>query len=90
MPGYFKKAFNRFKHETPNKIQRSPHPHVITNYGAKTQYAKEDDVSPPLSADETKFIQAVAGMLLYYARAVDATILTALSSIATEQAKPTQ
>ena len=90
MPGYLKKAFVRFKHEQPNKIQRSPHPHVITNYGAKTQYAKEDDVSPPLSAEDTKFVQAVAGTLLYYARAVDATILTALSSIATEQAKPTE
>ena len=32
----------------------------------------------------------VAGTLLYYARAVNPTILTALSSIATEQAKPTQ
>jgi hypothetical protein len=90
MSGYLKKAFIRFKHKTPNKIQRSPQPHVITNYGAKTQYAKEDDVSPPLSADDTKFVQGVAGTLLYYARAVDATILTALSSIATEQAKPTE
>jgi hypothetical protein len=30
------------------------------------------------------------GTLLYYARAVDSTILTALRSLATEQAKPTQ
>jgi hypothetical protein len=90
MPGYLDKAFVRFKHQKPNKIQRSPHPHVITKYGAKIQYATEDDASPPLSADDTKFVQAVAGTLLYYARAVDATILTALSSIATEQAKPTE
>ena len=90
MPGYLEKEFVRFKHQKPNKIQRSPHPHVTTNYGAKTQYAKEDDVSPPLSADDMKFVQAVAGTLLYYTSAVDATILTALSSIATEQAKPTE
>jgi hypothetical protein len=32
----------------------------------------------------------VAGMLLYYARAVDSTILPALSSLATKQAKPMQ
>jgi len=32
----------------------------------------------------------VAGTLLYYGRAVDNTILTALSAVATEQAKPTQ
>jgi hypothetical protein len=56
----------------------------------KTQYAKDDDESPPLSKEETKYVQAVAGTLLYYARAVDTTILTALSLIATKQAKPTQ
>jgi hypothetical protein len=32
----------------------------------------------------------VAGTLLYYGRAVDSTILISLSSLATEQAKPTQ
>ncbi len=32
----------------------------------------------------------MAGTLLYYERAVNTTILTALSLIATEQAKPTQ
>ena len=46
--------------------------------------------SLPLSKEETKYVQAVAGTLLYYERAVDTTILTALSSIATKQAKPTQ
>jgi hypothetical protein len=47
-------------------------------------------VSPLLSKEETKYVQAVTGTLLYYARAVDTTILMALSSIATEQAKLTQ
>ncbi len=46
--------------------------------------------SPPLSPAETKYIQAVAGTLLYYGQAVDITILTSLSSLATEQNKPTQ
>jgi hypothetical protein len=45
---------------------------------------------PPLGKEETKFVQAVAGTLLYYVRAVDSTILTALSAIATKQAKPTE
>jgi hypothetical protein len=90
MPGYLEKAFTRFKHEAPEKIQNSPHPHVIPQYGAKTQYPKDNNESPRLSKEETKYVQAVAGTLLYYARAVDPTILTALSSIATEQAKPTQ
>ncbi len=90
MLGYIQKALIRFKHETPDKIQKSPHPHVTPQYGAKTQYVKEEDVSPPLSKEEIKYVQAIAGTLLYYARAVDTTILTTLSSIATEQANPTQ
>ena len=90
MPGYLAKAFTRFKHEVLDKNQNSPHPHVIPQYGAKTQYAKNDNKSPPLSKEETKYVQAVAGTLFYDARAVNTTILTALSSIATEQAKPTQ
>ena len=47
MPGYLPKALLRFKHTTPKKKQNSPHPHVITKYGAKTQYAMEEDDSPP-------------------------------------------
>ncbi len=79
----------RFKHETPHKKQNSPHPHVIPNYGVKAQFTEPEDDLPPLGADKTKFIQAVAGTLLYYARAVDSTILPSLSSLVTEQAKPT-
>jgi hypothetical protein len=67
----------------------SPHPHVIPNYGAKAQFTEPEDDLPHLGADKTKFIQAVVGMLLYYGRAVDSTIIPSLSSLATEQAKPT-
>jgi hypothetical protein len=45
---------------------------------------------PPLNTDETKYIQAVTGTLLYYGWAVDNTILPALSAIATKQAQPTE
>ncbi len=54
MPGYLQKAFTRFNHKMPVKIQNSPHPHVIPQYGAKMQYAKEDNESTPLSKQETK------------------------------------
>jgi hypothetical protein len=85
MPGYFPKAMTRFKHETPNKIQNSPHRHAEIQYGAKNQFVAEEEVSPLLNKEETKYIQAVAGTLLYYARAVDPTILPALSAIGTEK-----
>ena len=72
------------------KIQNSPHPHVTPQYGVKTQYAAEEIDSPPLLKEETTYVQAVAGTLLYHVRAVDLTILTALSAIATKQAMPIQ
>ncbi len=78
----------RFKHVSPNKAQNSPHPHKITQYRAKIQYADDDNDSPPLSADEKKYIQVLTGTLLYYGQAVDSTILPALSSLASEQNKP--
>jgi len=89
MPGYLSKAFVRFKHEILHKKQNSPHPHVIPNYGAKVQFAEPEEDLPILGTEETTFIQAVTGTLLYYGRAVDSTILPSLSSLATEQAKPT-
>jgi hypothetical protein len=65
MADYLQKAFTRFKHEAPVKIQNSPHPHVIPQYEAKTQYAKVDDDSPFLPTEEMKYVQAVTGTLLY-------------------------
>jgi hypothetical protein len=35
MPGYLAKEMIRFKHETPNKIQNSPHCHIKIQYRAK-------------------------------------------------------
>jgi hypothetical protein len=74
----------------PKTKQNSPHPHVAPQYGVKEQYTTEKDSSPLLNKEEAKYVQAVAGTLLYYARVVDNTILPALSAIATEQAKPSE
>ncbi len=88
MPGYLAKAMIRLKNETPNKIQNSLHCHIEIQYGAKEQYVNDEEVlSPPLNKEETIYVQAVVGMLLYYARAVDSTILPALSSLTPKQAK---
>ena len=89
MPGYVKEALKRFQHEL-TKIQNQPHPHVPPRYGEKIQYAKPQDDSPKLSATDKKFIQQVTGTFLFYARAVDSTMLTALSAIASQQADPTE
>ncbi len=81
----------RLKHETCNKIQNSLHCHIEIQYGAKQQYVNNEEVlSPPLNKEETKYVQALAGVLLYYAIAVDSTILPALSSLSTKRAKSMQ
>ena len=90
IPGYVEAALKRFKHEKPSKPQYQPHPNLPIQYGAKAQYAQEEDDSPKLNKEDTKFIQEVTGTFLFYARAVDPTMLVALGSLATEQAAPTK
>jgi hypothetical protein len=58
-------------------------------YRAKTQYATKDETSP-LTAKECLTIQKVTGPVLYYARAVDPTVLMPLNDIASEQTKATE
>jgi hypothetical protein len=54
------------------------------------QFSPEPDNSRVLDAKDTKRIQEILGTLLYYARAVDSTILVALGSLASEQSKGTE
>lgn len=90
MPGYCENARQRFKHEMPKKRQDQPYPHIERTYGAKQQFAEADDTSPILSAEDKTYVQEVVGVFLYYARAVDCTMLAALGSLASQQSKPTE
>ncbi len=90
MPGYVQRALTRFAHPKPTKIQNQPHPHIPPKYGATVQHATEEDNTPQVSAEKKKFIQQVTGTFMYLARAVDPTILTTLSTIASQQAAPTE
>ena len=89
MPGYCKEALVRFNHKL-RRLTDQPHKHVKRNYGSKIQYATEEDLTPKVDEEKTKFIQQVTGTFQYYARAVDPTMLVALSAIAADQAKPTE
>jgi hypothetical protein len=86
---YVPEALTRFQHAAPKKPQHQPYPHVTPTYGAKVQYAEDDDTSPLLDKMEKTFIQEVIGTFLYYAQCVDSTMLTALGSLATQQGNPT-
>ncbi|KAL7483213.1 hypothetical protein ACHAW6_008863 [Cyclotella cf. meneghiniana] len=80
MPGYCQKAGHFFRHPASTKQQHQPYPHMACTYSAKQQYTQSKDNSPLLNKADKPFIQACA---------VNCTMLTALGSIATQQAAPT-
>ena len=90
MPGYVENALQRFQHPEPARDQHQPHPHTVPNYGTKVQYAKQADKSRPLTKEEKTYVQQIIGTFLYHARAVDSTMLMALSTLASTQANPTE
>jgi hypothetical protein len=86
MPSYVSNVLGKFQHGAPNHPQHTPSRYVTPIYGAKTQYATKYE-TPPLTAQQCLTIQKVTGSVLYYARAVDPTVLMPLNDIATEQTK---
>jgi hypothetical protein len=89
MPGYVSNVLSKFQHAAPNHPQHIPSRYATPVYGAKTQYETKDE-TPPLTAQQCLTIQKVAGSVLYYARAVDPTVLMPLNDIAMEQTKTTE
>jgi hypothetical protein len=82
MPGYVAKALRRFQHDPPKRPEHSPHPWTAPNYGASTQMTAPTDTSPPLDPAAKLRLQEILGTLLFYARAIDCTMLVALSALA--------
>jgi hypothetical protein len=89
MPGYVSNVLSKFQHDAPKHPQHTPSRYGTPLYGAKTQYATKDE-TPPLTAQQCLTIQKVTGSVLYYARAVDPTVLMPLNDIAMEQTKATE
>jgi hypothetical protein len=72
------------------KPQHCPYtPHPIT-HGKDYQATTPSNTSPLLDAAGKKPIQKIVGSFLYYTRAVNLTILMALSGISTQQSAPTE
>ena len=90
MPGYIKKALTRFAHIPPTKPEDSPHECVLPTCGQKIQYAKDPDSTQHLDEKGIKTLQEIVGVLLYYARAIDCTMLPALGSLSAAQTRATE
>jgi hypothetical protein len=83
MPGYVSNVLSKFQHDAPKHPQHTPSRYVTPVYGANTQYVTKDE-TPSITAKQCLTIQKVTGSILYYARAVDPTVLMPLNAIATD------
>ena len=91
MPTYIEKQIYKFCHARTKSLQHSPFRAQERKYGKDAQKPLEPDTSPSVLDKEIKLrIQKIVGALLYYARALDMTILVTLSAIAAQQNAPTE
>jgi hypothetical protein len=89
MRGYIENLLIKFNHPTPPKRRLSPYACTPITYGAKSQFAPNEDTSELLDAPRKHRVQEIVGSLLYYARAVDNKLLVAISAISSQQAQAT-
>jgi hypothetical protein len=91
MPGYVKNALVRFQYSDPYRPDYATHQWTAPVFGSrKPQLATPTDTADLLPPNDVTVVQQIVGTFLFYARAVDQTMLVALGSIASQQTKATQ
>jgi hypothetical protein len=88
MPGYIAKLLRRVRPQGV-KTARTPSIYHPPTYKSPTAQTTTIDASPFATLLEQKELQIVVGTLLYYARTVDPSILTAVHELGSVQAQPT-
>jgi hypothetical protein len=89
MPGYIKAALHKYQHAAPARPEHAPHTWNPPIYGAKTQYVEDETPSPALSDKDVNKLQQLTDTLLYYARAVNPTLLMPINVLTSEQSRST-
>ena len=89
MPKYIDKLLQRVR---PDGVKGASTPAVYTppNYGNPGAQKASVDDSNPANDEQKKLLQSVIGTLLYYSRAVDPSICTAVHELGSVQSKPTE
>jgi hypothetical protein len=84
---YIQKKLQEYGISSPNKFNHA-HTHLkLKNLDQKHNHPSPPNSTPKLNKKGIKCIQQIVRSILYYARAIDMTVLTALSTIAIEQTK---
>ena len=90
MPGYIAKALLKFQESPTVRPQDAPHAWTAPVYGKHTQLTPPPDLTTRLTAAGITRLQEVIGTLLYYARAIDSTLLVPLGTLASAQSNGTE
>ena len=83
---HVQKILQCFQHAVPARKQDSPYRVPPRKYGTAAHDLLPEDTLDKINEKRVKIIQQVIGGVLYYAQAVDLTVLAAHSSIVSEQA----
>jgi hypothetical protein len=89
MPAYIDKLLRKV---CPDGVKgaNTPAHYTPPNYAKPGAHTATVDESPPASESDKKRLQSVIGTLLYYSRAVDPSICTALHELGSIQSQPTE
>jgi hypothetical protein len=90
MPGYIKAALHKYQHPAPARPEHAPHTWNPPSYGDKMQFVSEPTPSPAISDKDVNKLQQLTGTLIYYARAVDPTLIMPINVLASEQPNATE
>ena len=90
MPNYIENVLVRYQHKKPTRKQNSPHVWTPPTYGKQYQILQEEKHVTELPPSKKLLVQQVVGSLLYYALAVDCTLLVALGDLAAVQTRATE
>jgi hypothetical protein len=90
MAQYVMKQLVKYGHVAPAKPQYCLYLPNAIQYGKDNQTPMPSNDSPLLDKASKKRIQQIVSCFLYYARAVDPTIVMALSDLSLQQSAPTK
>jgi hypothetical protein len=79
-----KDALHKYKYPMPKRPKYAPHNWTVPDYGQRIQYAPLPDASPPATSQAITRTQGIVGMLLYNALIVYPTLLSPLSTLASQ------
>jgi hypothetical protein len=90
MPGYVKKKLQEYNHIILKQTQMCPYSPSPKQLGSEVQEPLPEDKSPWPDKTGIHCMQQIVGSILYYARAVNMTVLMALSTITSKQTHATE